>query len=244
MPRWRSKRSQRRLQRGRYRLLAHPVSSPQARLRAAFRNSLLPGVGADDPAKRARRDGFRYRPLEEREPAGPSSEPNSAMRARSASETSAQSSTSFDRLLHAEFGRLTLGVSPFALWLAYADWAIHLSAAPGKRRQLIELPGAESGSASLARSGTCAEPGGAALHRPAVPPDHRFTGDAWREPPFRQIHQAFLLQQQWWHNATTGVRGVSRQATSESSLSPSEADPGYLSPSNFVLANPECCARP
>jgi hypothetical protein len=73
-----------------------------------------PAVGADDLAKGARRDGSRYRPMEEREPAGPASEPNSPMRSPPASEPSAESSTSFDRLLHAEFGRLTLGVSPFA----------------------------------------------------------------------------------------------------------------------------------
>src|SRR5208337_3018141 len=32
---------------------------------------------------------------------------------------------SVDRLLHASIGRFTLGVSPAACSLAYADWAIH-----------------------------------------------------------------------------------------------------------------------
>ena len=35
---------------------------------------------------------------------------------------------------HASMGRLTFGLSPSALWLAYADWAIHLSGSPGKHQ--------------------------------------------------------------------------------------------------------------
>ena len=95
-------------------------------------------VGADGPADELWRDGSLDRSFELREHAGPASETNSPMRSRRPSVPSADSSTSFDRLLHAQFARLTLGVSPFALWLAYADWAIHLWAAPGKRQQLIE----------------------------------------------------------------------------------------------------------
>src|SRR5271165_3606623 len=97
-----------------------------------------PPVGADHAAYDARRDGSGYRPFEAREPVEREGEPNSPMRARPASAPPADSSTNFDRLLHAEWARLTGCVSPFALWLAYADWAAHLSAAPGKRQQLIE----------------------------------------------------------------------------------------------------------
>lgn len=44
-----------------------------------------------------------------------------------------------------------------------------------------------------------------------LPQDRPFFGDAWCEAPFVQIYQSLLLQQQWWHNATTGIRGVSGQ---------------------------------
>ena len=37
-----------------------------------------------------------------------------------------------DRMLHAGLGRLTSGVSPIALTLAYTDWFLHLWGAPGK----------------------------------------------------------------------------------------------------------------
>ena len=34
--------------------------------------------------------------------------------------------------------RYMFGVSPAALWLAWADWSIHLAASPGKRAGLAE----------------------------------------------------------------------------------------------------------
>ena len=46
--------------------------------------------------------------------------------------------TSGDRLFHATLGRFTAGVSPASLGLAYADWAFHLAASPGKWQQLGE----------------------------------------------------------------------------------------------------------
>jgi polyhydroxyalkanoate synthase len=46
--------------------------------------------------------------------------------------------TSVDRLLHAAMGRFTSGLSPASLGLAYADWALHLAASPGKWQQLAE----------------------------------------------------------------------------------------------------------
>lgn len=47
--------------------------------------------------------------------------------------------TSLDRLLHASVGRFTLGLSPAALWLAYADWALHLAHAAAAQVVLHRL---------------------------------------------------------------------------------------------------------
>jgi hypothetical protein len=91
----------------------------------------------------------------------------------------ADSPSGLDRLLHAALGRLTMGVSPAALWLAYADWAIHLTASPGKCQQLAEKAArklvrfAQQGvhASSGSHCAPCIEP---------LPQDHRFDGKASR----------------------------------------------------------------
>jgi polyhydroxyalkanoate synthase subunit PhaC len=147
-----------------------------------------------------------------------------------------------DRSLHATTARFTAGVSPAALAEAHMDWAMHLLYAPGKRTQLIEkalrkavrLGNYVSRSAlEGSQSAPCIEP---------LPQDHRFVGDDWRKWPFNVIYQAFLLQQQWWHNATTGIRGVSK--THEDIVEfASRQILDMVAPSNFPLTNPEILLR-
>src|SRR5258706_9620116 len=43
-----------------------------------------------------------------------------------------------DRTLHAAIARFTAGLAPMTLIGAYADWAAHLAAAPGKQMLLAE----------------------------------------------------------------------------------------------------------
>ena len=147
-----------------------------------------------------------------------------------------------DRSLHAGMARLTMGLSPQALVHAYLDWATHLAGAPGKRLQLVEKAARKSSRLALhcAQSMTRREPVGACIE--PLPQDHRFESEAWQHWPYNLIYQSFLLQQQWWHNATTDVRGVSQQNerivefTSRQILD-------MASPSNFILTNPEIMKR-
>jgi polyhydroxyalkanoate synthase subunit PhaC len=147
-----------------------------------------------------------------------------------------------DRSLHAAAARFTGGLSPAALAQAYWDWATHLAFAPGKRMQLVDKAMrkalrlgnyARRYAAEGAKADVCIEP---------LPQDHRFLGDEWRKWPFNFIYQGFLLQQQWWHNATTGLRGVSThhedmvEFTSRQLLD-------MAAPSNFALTNPEILWR-
>ncbi|MBH2008636.1 MAG: polyhydroxyalkanoic acid synthase [Xanthomonadaceae bacterium] len=133
--------------------------------------------------------------------------------------------------------RATGGLSPAAGLLAWYDWALHLSLSPGKQRSLIEkglhkqqrLARYAAHAASAQGCPTCIEP---------LEQDRRFAAPAWQQWPFNVIHQGFLLQQQWWHNATTGVRGVSRHHENMVTF----AGRQWLdmwSPSNFVWTNPE-----
>ena len=66
-----------------------------------------------------------------------------------------------DRAFHAMLARLTGGISPVALSLAYIDWASHLAAAPQRQMEIVAGRLAERESVSrscaalfLARSGT------------------------------------------------------------------------------------------
>ncbi|MGE5169873.1 MAG: PHA/PHB synthase family protein [Rudaea sp.] len=142
-----------------------------------------------------------------------------------------------DRSLHAATARFTGGLSPIALADAYLDWVSHLAFLPGKRYQLAEK--AVKKAARLANY--AASRALASDTEPCIvplPQDHRFDAPAWRTPPFDVIYQAFLLVQQWWHNAATGVRGVTRQHENLVAFATRQwLD--VFSPSNLPWTNPE-----
>ena len=114
-----------------------------------------------------------------------------------------------DTLANAWRARGTGGLSPAAGLLAWYDWALHLSLSPGKQRSLLE-----KGLQKQQRLARYAMHAAGAHDCPAciepLEQDQRFAAPAWQQWPFNVIHQGFLLHQQWWHNATTGVRGMSR----------------------------------
>ena len=115
-----------------------------------------------------------------------------------------------DRLVNALIARGTAAISPISLYQAYADWAMHLALAPGKQAHLMRKA-LRKWTRFVHYAARCAA--GHDGHLPCIEPlvqDRRFAEPEWREPPFNLIYQAFLLHQQWWYNATTGVRGVTR----------------------------------
>jgi polyhydroxyalkanoate synthase len=147
-----------------------------------------------------------------------------------------------DRSLHAAIARSTAALSPQALAQPYMDWITHLAASPGKRMQLVEK--AFRKTVRLAHHASlCAMKGG--MTQPCIEPlpqDRRFTGAAWQRWPYNLMYQSFLLQQQWWHNATTGVRGVARQNESAVEFAARQML-DMFSPSNFLWTNPELLQR-
>ena len=146
----------------------------------------------------------------------------------------------FDRALHAILGRATRAVSPTSLLLAYTDWVSHLMLSPAKQAHLAQkalrkahrlgsyLPGAAAG-----RAESCIEP---------LEQDRRFSHPDWQRWPFNAIHQSFLLAQQWWYNATTEVRGVSRHNEDVVTFVARQLL-DIVSPSNFPFTNPEVLHR-
>jgi polyhydroxyalkanoate synthase subunit PhaC len=132
-----------------------------------------------------------------------------------------------DRALHGLLARFTGGISPVALSLAYIDWASHLAAAP-QRQMEISQDALRSGRQffEAALHWFSLKQGPWSLIKPQ-PQDRRFGGPEWENPPFNLLAQAFLLNERWWHNATTGVEFSVRQVLD------------MLAPSNFAATNPE-----
>ncbi len=69
------------------------------------------------------------------------------------------------------------------------------------------------------------------------PKDNRFGDPAWRRWPFNLLHQGFLLTQQWWQDAATGVPGVFRHHEEVVSFVTRQLLDS-VSPSNFPPTNP------
>jgi polyhydroxyalkanoate synthase subunit PhaC len=143
-----------------------------------------------------------------------------------------------DRAFHAMLARLTGGISPVALSLAYMDWASHLAAAPQRQLEISQagLRGARQ-FLEAALHFSSPQHGPWSLIKPQ-PQDRRFAGPEWERPPFNLFAQAFLLNEQWCHEATTGVRGVAphNEAIVEFSV---RQVLDMLAPSNFAVTNPE-----
>lgn len=146
-----------------------------------------------------------------------------------------------DRFINATVGKATLGLSPMALGMAYADWLGHLASAPGKQSELVE----KAIHKWVRISRYAARAAGQTDCEPCIEPlahDNRFAADAWKKWPYNVISQSFLLSQQWWHKATTGIRGVSPHHEAVVSFAGRQIL-DLMSPSNNPFLNPEVLDR-
>jgi polyhydroxyalkanoate synthase len=159
-----------------------------------------------------------------------------------AADTSHRLAETIDRSVAYALSRLTLGLSPAALAEAYFDWLVHLAAAPGKQLELSQKALHKGMRLWRYIAASAAEPNACRPCIEPLPHDKRFRGAAWQTWPYNVIHQGFLLHQQWWHNATTGVRGVTCQHERQVEFATRQLL-DIFSPANFVLTNPEVLER-
>ncbi len=143
-----------------------------------------------------------------------------------------------DRFVHASIARSTGGLSPAAIAEAWADWAVHLAIAPGKQALLAQKALRKSRRLAEFLQRTALSGGDAECCISPLPQDRRFDGAAWQKWPFNLYYQTFLLNQQWWHNATTDVRGVTPQHEAVVNFA-SRQMLDLWSPSNLPFTNPE-----
>lgn len=119
-------------------------------------------------------------------------------------------------------------IAPTTAVGAFMDWWTHLLGSPAKQWELAQF-GIEQGLRSAVA--------GFAQAIDPLPQDKRFGDPAWQQLPYSAWAQAFLLSQQWWERATTGVPGVSRHHERMVSFAARQwLD--MVAPSNFISANP------
>ncbi|MEO7160306.1 MAG: alpha/beta fold hydrolase [Polaromonas sp.] len=145
-----------------------------------------------------------------------------------------------DRVVHTQLARFTQGVSPATLGSASLDWLTHLALSPGKQHELLEKAFLKSvciteyalrGLAEQCQP--CIDP---------LPQDRRFVAPEWQQWPFNLMYQSFLLNQQWWHNATSSVPGVTAHHEQLVTFAVRQVL-DIFSPSNSLLTNPEVLAE-
>ncbi|WP_456622695.1 MULTISPECIES: PHA/PHB synthase family protein [unclassified Bradyrhizobium] len=143
-----------------------------------------------------------------------------------------------DRTFHAMLARLTGGISPLALWLAYLDWGSHLAAAPQRQLEKARTVVRDTGR-YLDAVAHVAAPGQNpwSVIKPQAQ-DRRFAAPSWESPPFNLLAQSFLLGERWWRDAATGVHGVASANEAIVEFSGRQML-DMLAPSNFAATNPE-----
>ena len=143
---------------------------------------------------------------------------------------------SVDHAFHAILAKFTGGLSPMAMYGAFADWGGHLAVSPGKQMQLVGK--AMRKWMRFMDLATTTLPGALGCHCiEPLPQDKRFVAPQWEAWPFSLIWQGFLLQQQWWHNATIGIAGVTHQHENAVEFTMRQIL-DMVSPSNFIATNP------
>jgi polyhydroxyalkanoate synthase subunit PhaC len=142
-----------------------------------------------------------------------------------------------DRTFKANLARLTHGITPAGLARAYFDWLTHLMLAPGKQLQLVEKAGRKATRLAIYAANAAADPKTPPCIDP-LPQDRRFNDEGWRAWPYNVMYQSFLLDQQWWHNATTDIDGLSSRSQAVVSFITRQLL-DMASPSNFPWTNPK-----
>lgn len=124
------------------------------------------------------------------------------------------------------------GLSPIALALAYADWALHLTVSPARQRALIAQ-------AMALHVKTAAKLVQKKTEDAATSPtqDHRFDDAGWSQWPFNVLKESFMAGEAWWDQAAQ-VEGVSEHHTQMVRFYMRQAL-DVLAPSNWPYTNPE-----
>ena len=135
-----------------------------------------------------------------------------------------------DESVQAQMVRAFSGLSPIALSLAHADWAMHLMASPGRQSQLA----VRAFELSVQAWNKAADQSADA----APEKDGRFTDPGWSQWPYNAVKEGFKAADTWWREAAGHSSGVSRHHQHMVDFFTGQTLDA-LSPSNWALTNPE-----
>lgn len=132
---------------------------------------------------------------------------------------------------HAALAKLTGGLSPMAIAMAWTDWALHLATQPAQALRL----------ATAAQQGVL-QCWGATLGQSPVPAgDGRYQAPEWQRWPWAALAHAQQAAEAWWRDATA-LRGMSPHHQEMAGFYARQMLDA-LSPANAGLFNPEVAAR-
>ena len=142
-----------------------------------------------------------------------------------------------DRLFNANLANATGGLDPRVIPLSFLDWWVKLMWSPGTHARLTEKVLRKWIRLALYAGHSLVDPETPVAIEP-LPRDRRFRAAAWQQWPYNVMSQSFLLTQQWWANASTGVPALSqRRKNIVDFVTRQVLD--MASPANFPFTNPE-----
>ena len=148
-----------------------------------------------------------------------------------------QTTHAIDKAFKAQLARASFSITPAGLASNAFDWMAHMAISPGKQLEVMEHAGALYGRYLVWLAHLATDPRTCPCFMP-LPDDDRFEDERWQEWPFNVIHQSFLMVEEILEDALTDVEGVpAHEQSSLAVLARQLLD--HVSPSNFVMTNPE-----
>ena len=144
-----------------------------------------------------------------------------------------EATQALDETFHGFLTRSTMGLSPIALALAAADWAMHLAASPGRQMVLGQRALALAQQAMATAVNPPADENG----QPIADNDNRFIDASWRQWPFSALKEGYKANSAWWREAVQ-VDGMSRHHSHMVEFFNRQIMDTFT-PSNWLLTNPE-----
>lgn len=141
----------------------------------------------------------------------------------------AQAANALDDRMRAYLSNATMGLSPIALGMAAADWAMHLATAPGKQMTLAQ------------RALQLSQQAAKASLEPIGEKDPRFKDAAWSQWPYSVMKEGFKATDAWWREAAQ-VEGMTRHHRHVMDFFARQWMDA-LAPSNWAITNPEVLAK-